>query len=107
MNEPIGIAIVWILVAAFAVLSIVLLSGKGSFLIAGYNTSSQKEKSNFNEKRLCRVVGGGLGIVTIIIGINAFYKFTVPPALSWLMPWGLLATVTAILVLANTICKTK
>ena len=107
MSEAVGLAIVWILVAVLAVLSIVLLSGKGSFLIAGYNTSSQKEKSRFNEKRLCRVVGGGLGIVTIIMGINAFYKFSVPSALSWLMPWGLLAMVAAILVLANTVCKVK
>ena len=50
----------WAVVILFAVLSIVLLMGKGSFLLAGYNTASKKEKSKYNEKRLCRVVGGGL-----------------------------------------------
>lgn len=50
----------WAVVILFAVLSIVLLMGKGSFLLAGYNTASKKEKSKYNEKRLCRVAGGGL-----------------------------------------------
>ena len=39
--------------------------GKGSFLIAGYNTSRNKEK--YNEKRLCRVVGGGLVVITLVM----------------------------------------
>ena len=40
----------------FLIISILLLMGKGSFLIAGYNTASEKEKSNYNEKKLVRIV---------------------------------------------------
>lgn len=40
----------------FAVLGIILWNGKGSWLIAGYNTSSKTEKSKYDEKALCRFV---------------------------------------------------
>ncbi|MBU5269533.1 DUF3784 domain-containing protein [Clostridium cochlearium] len=41
--------IAWIVVGIFAILSITLLLGKGSFLIAGYNTSSKEEKEQYME----------------------------------------------------------
>src|SRR5699024_2367761 len=41
-----------------------LLMGKGSFLIAGYNTASEKEKAKYNEKKLCRIVGLGFLVMT-------------------------------------------
>ncbi len=41
----------------FAVLSIVLISGHGSWLISGYNTASKEEKAKYNEKKLCRTMG--------------------------------------------------
>ena len=40
----------WILVAIFGILSAVLLLGKGSFLIAGYNTASEEEKKKIQGK---------------------------------------------------------
>lgn len=52
MNAPIWVA--WIVVAILAVLSIIFLSGKGSILIAGFNTSSEEERKRYNAKRLCR-----------------------------------------------------
>ena len=36
--------IVWIVFAIFAVLSITLLSGHGSWFISGYNTATKEEK---------------------------------------------------------------
>lgn len=41
----------------FAVLGIVFFCGKGSSLIAGYNTASPEEKEQIDEKSLCRAVG--------------------------------------------------
>ena len=35
----------------FAVLSIVLISGHGSWLISGYNTASKEEKAKYNRKK--------------------------------------------------------
>ena len=48
----------------FLIISILLLMGKGSFLIAGYNTASEKEKAKYNEKKLCRIVGLGFLVMT-------------------------------------------
>jgi hypothetical protein len=79
--------------------------GKASFLIAGYNTASRKEKEKYDEKKLCRVMGSGLAIITIIMGINVAYAAELPGGIQWLMPWGFLVTVAAMIVLANTICK--
>ena len=40
-----------------AILGLVLRSGKGAFLIAGYNTASKEEKEKTDEKKLCKAVG--------------------------------------------------
>lgn len=48
-----------------AVLSAVLLTGRGSFLIAGYNTASSAEKAKYDAKKLCRAVGTTLLLVTV------------------------------------------
>ena len=39
------------------IIGIVLCCGKGAFLIAGYNTASQKERASYDEKALCRATG--------------------------------------------------
>lgn len=46
-----------IMVGILAILGILFLNGKGSFLIAGYNTASKAEKEKIDEKKLCRYVG--------------------------------------------------
>ena len=42
--------------ALFIVLGIVFASGKGSNLIAGYNTASPEEKANTDEKKLLKAM---------------------------------------------------
>lgn len=54
-----------IITLIFAVLSIVFLLGKGSFLIAGYNTASKEEKQRYDEKKLCRLMGIGFFVITV------------------------------------------
>jgi len=44
-------------VGIFLILGILFRKGKGSFLIAGYNTASKAEKEEIDEKKLCRYVG--------------------------------------------------
>lgn len=39
------------------ILGVVFFCGKGSFLIAGYNTASKAEKEEIDEKKLCKYVG--------------------------------------------------
>ena len=45
----------------------ILLSGRGGFLIAGYNTMNAKNKENYNEKELCRAVGWFLIALTFFM----------------------------------------
>lgn len=105
MNGPIWVG--WVGVVILAIISIILLLGKGSFLIAGFNTASDKERSKFNEKRLCHVVGGGISLITIMFAITLLYNGKLPISLKWIMPWGHLVIISAIIVLSNTICKKK
>lgn len=55
----------WLLIALFGVMSALFLMGKGSFLIAGYNTSSPQQKAMYDEKKLCRVMGVGMSVITL------------------------------------------
>lgn len=106
MNGPIWLG--WIVVAILAALSVVLLRGKGRFLIAGYNTSGREEKEKYDEKRLCRVMGGGLSIITIMMGISLFYEFEYPiEILDLMIPYGLLAVIALMIILGNTVCRKK
>ena len=57
--------IAWIVFIILIILSVVLISGHGSWLIAGYNTASQEEKEKYNEKKLCRIIGIGMSVIAI------------------------------------------
>lgn len=97
----------WFVVALMAVLTVILLSGKGGFLIAGYNTASKKEKAEYNEVKLSRVMGTGMGIITIILGLSAIFQENSPAFFDWIMPVMILITVIVMLILSNTICRNK
>ena len=63
--------------ALFIILGIVFLSGKGSFLIAGYNTASAAERAKYDEKALCKAMGWlmfGLAITWLIIAFNFLFE---------------------------------
>jgi small-conductance mechanosensitive channel len=105
MNVPVWAG--WILVAVMAMVSGIIFIGKGSSLIAGYNTAGKQERSRYNEQLLGKVVGGGLGVVTVILALLVFFDGELPPALSWLIPWGILGTIAAIGILSNTVCAKR
>lgn len=105
MNVPTWVA--WIIVAILAIISIAIYSGKASFLISGYNTASKEEKDKYNLNALCKVVGGGFGIITGIIALFVIYNTNLPSAISWLWPWGILGTIALIMIFGNTVCRKK
>ena len=49
----------------------VLRSGKGSFLIAGYNTSSKEEKEKYDEVALGKFMGNLLIAIATIVLLTA------------------------------------
>ena len=63
--------IVGLLLAALGLF--MLLSGRGSFLIAGFNTMSKEEKEKYDSNALCKFVGKiilpiGIAILSVFIG---------------------------------------
>lgn len=97
----------WFLVILFAVISITLLSGRGAFLIAGYNTAGKARKMRYDEKKLCRIMGAGIGIITILLVILAASGDNPPAWLTRAFPVVVLLTVAVMIVLGNTVCKVK
>lgn len=72
-----------IVVVLIGIMAIVLLSGHGGFLIAGYNTASKEEKAMYDEKKLCRITGIGflvmeIGLIGLIFlkNLNTFSIFS-------------------------------
>ena len=54
----IGLIVLILVAASLLIMGIVVLIGKGDNLIAGYNTASPEEKSQYNIKRLRGLIGG-------------------------------------------------
>lgn len=100
----------WVLpavTALFAVLSLVLLLGKGSWLIAGYNTASPEEKKRYDEKRLCRVTGGGMAVITAMLAVMTIWQDVLPAAFAGIFGAVTVGVVIAVLILSNTVCRRK
>lgn len=98
----------WIAYVGFVlllVLAIVLISGHGSWLIAGYNATSKKEKAKYNEKKLCRTVGIGIVIIAILILSMQLLENVLPAFFAYIVLGIILLDVAVIIILGETICK--
>ena len=88
----------------FVPLILLILSGRGDNLIAGYNTASEKEREQFNMKRLRIVIGGMLFLTIIAFWIPVLIgnqKFIIPMTIA-LFPICFIG-----IILANTWAKKK
>ena len=93
--------ILYSLSALFLVLALVVYFGKGDNLIAGYNTASEKERAQYNIKRL-RL------IVSLILLLSAGFVLAllyIPPALIGIVTPGFVFVTLIGVVLANTWAK--
>ncbi|MBC8611959.1 Domain of uncharacterised function (DUF3784) [uncultured Ruminococcus sp.] len=95
---------VYVIAAVFLLLSFPLLFGKGSWLIAGYNTASEKERRKYDEKKLCRTMGVFLlfvgGIILAIALADTLWFAVLSGAV-------ICAAVIVLLIYANIGCKRK
>lgn len=72
-----GAVINLIFFIAFLLLSVYLSKGKGGFLIAGYNTLSDEEKSQYDEVALCKCVGKimyGVSFSILLWSLSEFFQ---------------------------------
>ena len=97
--------VVWIVFVIFAVLSIVLLSGHGSWFISGYNTASKEEKKKYDEKKLCRTMGVGMSIIAILALIMGLLENILPAFFVYIALGIIVVDVVVIIILENTLCK--
>ncbi|MDQ0427255.1 hypothetical protein QOZ98_000080 [Planomicrobium stackebrandtii] len=96
MLVPLGLMIL------FLILSIILLQGKGAFLIAGYNTMPAEEKAKYDEMALCKATGKVLLSIAFSMAIIFVGEYL---QLSWLLIIGnslMVATIVVALVYMNT-----
>lgn len=99
--------VIWSIIALCGICSLILLSGRGSILIAGYNTMSKEDQEQYDEKKLCRITGTGMLIITLLTAImEAFGKKI--SGWFWIVYAVLVVLIAAgIMILSNTICKIK
>lgn len=74
------------LIVLFVILGFVFLSGKGGFLIAGYNTMSEEEKKKINEGALLKTMGK---LMFALAFIMLFWIFSSIWEIDWLFYVGL------------------
>ena len=102
MKDFIGLAITVAIGVLLVVMSLILISGRGSSLIAGYNTSPVNEKEKYDDKALGKFIGKiimPIGICVPVIAIGGIYEMT------WLpVAYGVLVILLTIfaLVYCNT-----
>lgn len=97
----------WLSVVLTGILSLVFFSGRGGFLIAGYNTMPAREKEKFDGKKLCRVMGAGFGVITLWLLLSALLGDNPPAWFTKLTPVIFLADIAFMLLTANFGCKRK
>lgn len=84
-------------------LAVLILLGKGDWLIAGYNTASEKERERYDVRRLRLVIGTFMVIVSVFVGVQG-YLAERGVGLSAVV---LLVLCVVCVVLANTWCKKR
>ena len=92
-----------IVAAIFVIMGVVILIGKGDNLIAGYNTASQKERAQYNIKRLRGLIGGLLIVLAPMLFL--LHGETMAATGSFVALTILLCII--VVILANTWAKKK
>ena len=95
--------ILWTLTAILGIWSLILLSGHGSALIAGYNTMTEDEKKTIDEKKLCFV----LGICMFVCALTMLYMAVLSPNITNTTAIIACSIITIDLVVSIYIANTK
>lgn len=66
-NEIIACIIFGMIMLLLIALSVILMLGKGAWLIAGYNTLSNEEKAQYDRVALCKFIGKYLLLIVLLM----------------------------------------
>lgn len=97
--------VIWVVFVVLVILSIVLLSGHGSGLLAGYNTASKEEKEKYNIKKLCRVVGIGMSIMSLLLLIMGLFEDVLPVSFAYISIGIIAVDFLLIFIIGNVCCR--
>lgn len=99
--------IIWLGFAILTAMSILLISGRGSWLISGYNTASEEEKTKYDEKKLCKTTGIGLGVIAVLVLVMGLLENVLPASFAGIALGIILVDCLLTIVVSNTICKNE
>ena len=96
--------VIIIIAVLLVVMGIVVLSGKGDMLIAGYNIASEQERAEYDVRRLRLLIG-----ITMFVVAGLLFLIGGEPSLSSVLAFSAVTVVLAVIVvaLANTWAKKK
>ncbi len=97
--------IIWVVFVICLVLSILLLSGHGSWFISGYNAAPKKEKAKYDEKKLCRTTGFGLAVIAVLILVMGLFEDVLPAGFAYISLGVVGVDCLVIIIVSHTICK--
>lgn len=99
--------IIWVVFAIFVIMTIFLLTGRGSGLIAGFNTMSEEEKQKYDEKKLCRGMGIGFLIIDVVILIMLLGEAVLPAWFAYVAVGIIVVDAIGMIVVGNLLCKNR
>ena len=67
----------------------------------------EEEKERYDKKRLCRVTGGGMAVLTVLLAVMALWEDTLPAEFAGFFAAAAVAVAAAIVILGNTVCRRK
>lgn len=88
-----------IIATILVIMGILILVGKGDWLISGYNTASPEERAEYNIRRLRLITGVVSMLVAVIVVVDAIFH------IRWLIFATLLPACILVLILGNTWAK--
>ena len=95
----------WVVFVIFLIISIILLSGHGSWFISGYNTASKEEKAKYDEKKLCRTTGFGMAVIAVLILVMGLFEDLLPASFAYISLGIILVDILLMIVVCNTVCR--
>lgn len=101
-NDIVAVVVTGVLGAIVVALSVVLLTGRGAGLIAGFGALSAEERAKYDTKKLCRFVGAVFlpaGLAIPCIAVAAIYRIV------WLSV-AIPIAIVALIVFAAVYCNT-
>ncbi len=97
----------WIIFAVLAVISLILLTGHGESLISGFNTVRNEEKEQYDRKKMSRIGGVYMVVISLFILAMAIFIDVLPVWFRYIFIGAVVVGAIVTIVLIKKKCKKK